>query len=405
MKILATADWHIRDKDIDEIEKCLNYLIEVAKKERPNLIIHAGDIFDSRDVKLDSISAKLTFHIFSELAEIAPICTILGTPLHEGYATESLVYASNIDHNVWVSSQPEQLRLHNGTLTSLEYVGRDKTDLILSMLPTPTKQFMQGTDEEISNALTPIFAGFGAQAAQYDCPHILVGHWTVRGAAISDTQVMVGRDIEIGTDQIALAKAHLTCLGHIHKAQKIGENMFYSGSIYRTKHGETEAKGFYIHEILGGIIETPEGKGVYSGSRFIETPARQRLTLKEDFSQGNDIQDLDATLRSLDPGEVKGASIKVELKAWEDETGAIDKQGIEDFYRAAGAESVEVHITAIPRENVRSERILKLETLREKVQERAALSCETVPETILEKADLLETMSDDEVLAHVANGT
>jgi exonuclease SbcD len=245
MKILHTADWHA-DANLKEFKKVSGFLIEKAREEEPDLIIIAGDVFDSRDIKLDSEACKAVFKVVYNLSEIAPVAIITGTPRHEGTATESLIFAS-AEHNIAVSARPEQLFLKEGQLYR-EFTLTDP-DAIISMVPTPTKQYMQGTDDEISQALTPIFAGFGASASEYYCPHIGVYHGTIRGAALSETQVMVGRDIEITKDQIALGNFDLFLCGHIHLKQKIEPNIYYSGSLFANNFGETQDHGFYVHEI------------------------------------------------------------------------------------------------------------------------------------------------------------
>ncbi len=52
MRLLHTADWHIgrvtmgiaRDEDI---HASIEEVIQIARDERPDLIVHAGDVFDS----------------------------------------------------------------------------------------------------------------------------------------------------------------------------------------------------------------------------------------------------------------------------------------------------------------------------------------------------------------------
>lgn len=58
----------------------------------------------------------------------------------------------------------------------------------------------------------------------------------------------------------------------------------------------------------------------------------------------------------------------------------------------------DIRIVRKPRENIRSEAVLKVETLREKLVAMAELKGETVPESILEKADLLESAPADEII-------
>ena len=253
MKILHTADWHIRDKDINEAEKCLNHILTLTRQEKPDLIIHAGDIFDSRNVRLDSMAAKLAFRIFSELADMAPVCSVLGTPSHEGEATEALQFI-NAKYPIWVAKRPEQIYLLDGRFHD-KFLGNDP-DAILSLIPQPTKQHfntdsdIKNADAEIANAMSAIFAGFGAKAVEYDAPHIVVYHGTIRGATLSNDQIMVGKDVEISKDQFGLSNADIVLCGHIHLPQEISPNIFYSGSLYAMNFGEIHKHGFYIHELL-----------------------------------------------------------------------------------------------------------------------------------------------------------
>lgn len=407
MKCLHLADLHARDKDLDEIKKCCATVTETAEAEQPDVIVIAGDVFDSRDIRLDSDTCRFIFPFISELADIAPVAIVLGTPFHEGHATEALRHITSMKHNVWVSSSPEQLIiLEGGVYKSALYPLRGKSTpmedvkAILSMVPQPTKQFLQVSDDELSNAMTPIFAGFGARAAAFDCPHILVMHGSIRGATLSNEQLMIGKDIEISKEQIQLANPDIVLAGHIHKSQLIEPNIYYSGSIYRVDAGEMEQKGFYVHEFGEfGLNQEYDWK-----SRFIETPARKIFKLEEDFTQeGYDLKELDATLYAFDLDDMDGADVRATLRVYQDEAATLEKEKIEEFYKSAGAQHVDVRIVRVPRETVRSEKLMRLTSLRDKVREMAALKGEDVSETILSKADWLETHTEDDILEY-ANG-
>ena len=125
------------------------------------------------------------------------------------------------------------------------------------MMPQPTKEYFSRTthssisesDQEIGGLLGAIFMGFGGMAAQWRKPHVLVGHFTVKGSVTSTGQTLIGREIEVSREQLEMARADAVLLGHIHKSQKIEPNVFYAGSVYRENVSEQEPKGFYIHEI------------------------------------------------------------------------------------------------------------------------------------------------------------
>ncbi len=410
MKILHTADLHYNDRDHDEIEKCVDFMISVACDEEPDLIVVSGDITDSQNLKLDSRSAKTICRQFSELADIAPVAVIIGTPSHDGRSAEILRWVRG-NYSIHVSEKPEQLYLFDGRLVDFTPPAEHTPDAIITQIPTPTKQFLidhsgavEDTDRTISTAMTSIFGAFGAAAAQLpSVPHVLSGHFQMGGAYISETQQLVGRDIEISTDQIAMANAHVNCLGHIHKQQKLGRNTFYSGSIYRKNFGEMEDKGFYIHEIKRAELD----ECYLDSSAFIRTPTRKLVKVNYDFVKNGFLEGSDANTQLLHAREDRfrdcpGSHIKLEIKVHQDEAGKINQAELErHLEEEMGAERVVIDITRIPRVNVRAEKVLKLEGLPDKVQEMGRLRLEDVPKTVLDKAGMLETMNPEEITAQV----
>ncbi|WP_300456662.1 metallophosphoesterase [Desulfobacula sp.] len=397
IKVLHTADWHYRDNDHDEIEKCVDAMISSAREEQPDVIIIAGDITDSQNLKLDSRSAKTICRQVSELADIAPVAIIIGTPSHDGKSAEILRFIKG-KHSIHVSEKPEQLCLSGGGLYTEGSGLSDKLiEAVITQIPTPTKQYFQSefsiaeSDREIANALSTLLGAFGATASQFNCPHILSGHFQMGGAFISETQQLVGRDIEVSTDQIAMANAHVVCLGHIHKQQEMKENVFYSGSIWRQNFGEMEDKGFYYHDLC---MNTPSR--LYD-STFVQVPTRKLLKIFENFIHA-DIQDLDMVIQTYGPEDIEGAYIKIEFKVWQDESGKINQAELERSFLEAGALKVDINLIRVPRETVRCAKVLQLNTLREKVSEMASLRLEEISEEILVKADLLENVNEDDLM-------
>lgn len=393
IKVIHTADWHCRDNDLDEVRKCLNFLVQTVRNEMPDMMMMSGDVFDSRYVKLDSKSAKLVFEIIQEIANLVPVAIVAGTPFHDGMTVEALRYIK-AKYPVWVSTVPQQVYLTpNGKFTTTPPY---PPELVISLVPPPTKQYFQSmsdinsTNQEISAAMTAMFAGFGARAAEFNCPHILAGHLSIGGAFVSDTQQLIGVDIEVSTDQLGLANAVVNMLGHIHFAQQIGDKTFYAGDLYRMDTGETEDKGFWLHELSSSGLQN---------STFIKTPTRKLYKLKYDFTDSQSDFQIPFTHEMLD--SIKDAIVTIELKVFEDEVSKIDQQNLE-LNLAEAKEYGDPKIIRVPRTNIRSERLLKLRTLREKIIEQARLRGEEVPESILLKADNLGSMTADEVVAMVA---
>lgn len=400
MKMLHAADFHLRDKDIEEEEKSLRFLIETARTEAVDLVVIAGDTFDSQDVKLDSKAAKLAVRSVSELADIAPVAIIIGTNSHDGKAPEILQFAKGI-FPVHVSAIPEQVFFIKDGWAFRESGTGYQPQAVISLIPQPTKQYFQtasgiaDSDSEIGNAMSGLFMGFGAQAAEFDCPHILVYHGSISGALLSNNQTLTGKDIEISRDQLALSGAHLVLCGHLHLPQELPGNIFYSGSIYANNWGENHKHGFYIHELDGKTL---------TASRYIEIPTRKLLRLQHDFVKNPPIEELDVVLYGLSADEIRNAFIRCDFTIYQDEAGKIDREKIESFFLSAGALEVDIRIIRIPRQNVRSEAVLKSETLRDKIQKMAEIKGEEVEWSVLMKAEILESIPPEELIAKITGG-
>lgn len=97
MKILHTADWHIgqfKGPVVDGVNlrsqdtvKCLEYMVEVAKKERPDVVCISGDIFHQEQIGPVRYSDEMIHatNIITALAHFAHYVIVMrGTPNHDG---------------------------------------------------------------------------------------------------------------------------------------------------------------------------------------------------------------------------------------------------------------------------------------------------------------------------------
>jgi len=407
VKILHCADLHIREKDIAEIERVLQFIIMTAKakQEQPDLTVIAGDIFDSRDVKVDSQSAITAIGFISDMADICPVAIVEGTSSHDGAAPRIMQYVRGL-FPVIVAEKPMQVILNSAgefvTEADNEGHGLDPK-IIITLIPQPTKQYWQsaagisGADQEIGAAMGGVFAGFGAQAANWPgVPHIAAYHGSIGGATLSNGQTRVGLEIEVSADQLALLNADAVLCGHIHYPQQIGERIFYSGSVYMNNFGENHQHGFYVHD----YSDAPEDAGWRS--EFIETPCKKALRFAHDYTGNGGVPDnlLDLMAPSQD---ITGAHVRIDLTVWQDEVDKIDRDAIEKAVMGAAA-SCDIRITRVPRETVRAASVLAAESLREKIEKRAEVVGEQVALEILLLADLLQGSKAEELLKQVMGG-
>jgi DNA repair exonuclease SbcCD nuclease subunit len=390
MKILHCADLHIRENALAEIDGCLQKIVTTAQEELPGRVVIAGDIFDSRDVKLDSQSAITAIGFVSALADICPVAIVIGTPSHDGNAPDIMRYSRGRKYDVTVSSLPEQLYLYQGALYRRKMVGNLQPEAVISMIPQPTKRFFQSAssiqtaDQEVGQTMSGLFMGF--RAGEYKCPHILVYHGGVSGARLPSGQMRIGLDIEVSTDQMMLASPDLICMGHIHQKQQIGDRSFYSGPIYATKIDEQGPNGFYIHHIPD---DPEEHRHV-----FIETPCKKAVRYTFDYTVS--VKPLDG-----DAENVADSHVRIDAKVWQDEVQKIDFDAMKSELLRWGAESVDIRIIRVPRENVRAEAVLKAESLRDKVQRMAELRGAEIGLSVLLKAEALETKPADELFSAI----
>jgi hypothetical protein len=131
-------------------------------------------------------------------------------------------------------------------------------------------------------------------------------------------------------------------------------------------------------------------------SRFIETPTKKIAQVKMDTT--SETFDLQGGLSDVD---FAGASVRVEIKAWQDDAAQIDRTAIEKELIGKGASEVDIRIIRVPRETVRSAEVTKAQGLPEKVTILAKARGEEVPEGVLSKAADLEMMPAEQILERV----
>ena len=371
MKILHTADWHI-DANIIEAGRCLQFLVGEASVIMPDLVCISGDMFNSADVRLDSDAACLAMTMVQKLAEYSyyGVVILIGTPSHDGLAAKIFDGL----HKVWVYDKPQSIVFDAVSTMDIGKEGDPFHRFMVSCLPQPTKQYLEtvaGGDIEDVNlkmveALTSICAGFGAAREQVDGPHVCLGHFSVRGCKISPTQQMIGYDIEMSADQLALANPSIWCLGHIHHAQEVAPNVFYSGSIYRVDMGERESeKGFFVH--------TVDNRSFQIESEFITAPATTMNKVKIGLDALPDPVMEQGQPVAIADDEIT-EKMQVVIKLYADQAAEVDFELIKADLMARGAKEVDIILQRIPRPNVRSAKVLAVESLREKLIARAELT-------------------------------
>lgn len=372
MDILHVSDSHFQDDKtiLNEIVKCNDVVIETAKKDRPDLIVHAGDIFEER-YSWDSDPAQRAIDFVMALADIAPLIIIKGTNTHDvgddvlrpfsKLNTIYPVYTSTKLGQVWFDGERFMPSIAPEQLITARDVGNSPA--LISCLPSPQKAHLlaiaenkgiKETDFQVADLLRTILTDWGVEnerVRKEGIPSILVAHCSALGARTASGQ-MIGRDIELSVEAIRMAKATVALLGHIHQAQDWGD-IFYPGSITRLSFGEPESKGFRTYTLDGAKL---------AHTQFIETPAREMTTIK--IESGTSPEEF---LKIVEKAGVSGGNVKIQYSTTETEMHTVDEKALTEALKKSGVESVKMEKTIETVERSRCEGMAATHDLGEKV--------------------------------------
>ena len=221
MKFAHLADTHIRNlKYHKEYREVFKNLYDKLKKEKPDYIIHCGDIAHTK-TQISPEFVDMCSNFFKNLADIAPTYIILGN--HDGNLRNSsrqdalTPIAKALDH-------PDLYLLRDSGEVALN----EKFTLnVLSVFDRNNWQFPTNTDRI----------------------NIALYHGSISGVK-TDT----GWRMEHGENDIAIFNNFdYGFLGDIHKTNQSIDHagkIRYPGSTVQQNHGETNDKGFLLWDIL-----------------------------------------------------------------------------------------------------------------------------------------------------------
>lgn len=291
MKVLHTADWHIGQfkgpvedgvnlRSLDTV-KCLEYMVEKAREEHPDLVCISGDVFHQEQIGPVRYSDEMVTatRIIDELSKVSKFVVVMrGTPNHDGFG-QFRVLTKMLEHNKKVA-----------VVTTPQVISTPIADIVC--IPGFDKQEFRakfpGLSAEEENLtwtkyISEMVMGLRAQCSQTNIvadmvPAILMAHYTVPGCNMESGQTSFFSNFEpvIPRESLQTARFDAVLLGHIHRPQMLEglENVFYSGAINAMNfNDEGQKRGFWIHEF--------EKKSLKKG-HFYETPYRKFQTIKWD---------------------------------------------------------------------------------------------------------------------------
>jgi len=243
MKILHTSDWHLGQSFMgksreEEHQAFLTWLLDTIEKENINVLIVAGDIFDTGTPP--NYALELYYNFLTKLSISSCENIIITAGNHDSIATlkapKQLLKALNI-HVITSGDENENevVAIYNkenleGIVCAVpflrDYVVRKSTHA--ETMNDKESSLTQGIKEHYNN----VYKEALKVSKKKDIPIIATGHFTTVGSRTSESEreIYIGGTLDI--DSSFLGKNFdYVALGHLHINQKVGsEHIRYSGS-------------------------------------------------------------------------------------------------------------------------------------------------------------------------------
>ena len=244
MKVIHTADWHLgrilNGKQLLEDQRyVLDQFINQMKEEKPDIIVIAGDLYDTTYPGKDTI--KLFEETISKLNIDLKIPIILISGNHDG--KERLNYgASWFEHsNLYIRTKLENMT------QPIRINGINFYTLPFATVAEVQHYFKDDSIQTHQQALDKCITSMSEILQPQDI-NVLIGHLTVQGGKTSDSE----RPLTIGTVETVERKSFnifdFVMLGHLHHPFSINEDTIkYSGSLLQYSFSEVrQPKGYRV---------------------------------------------------------------------------------------------------------------------------------------------------------------
>ena len=271
MKFFHLSDLHIglklMNRDLrEDQEYILDEITELARRERPDAVVIAGDIYDKA---VPSAEAVEVFDCFLEkLTEAAPEAVIMMISGNHDSAPRIDCFRKVLSRqNVYMVGQPPRMETEyiEKVVLKDEY-GEVNFYLLPFVKPSMVKQVV-GVDENGNNLSynETLHRLIGREKINSDERNVLVSHqfYLPSGKNAEDVERMdsemrtVGNIDEISAD--GLAKSDSAALGHIPKPMKVGSELYrYCGTPLACSVSEAQQqKGIIMVEMgVKGEVKT-----------------------------------------------------------------------------------------------------------------------------------------------------
>ncbi|MGA1941327.1 exonuclease SbcCD subunit D C-terminal domain-containing protein [Arcobacter sp. YIC-310] len=324
MKILHTSDWHLGQNFMgksrqEEHEAFLSWLFEIIKEKHIEVLIVAGDIFDTGTPP--NYALELYYNFLKQLSSIDTLnTTIITAGNHDSISTlkapKQLLQVLNVQ--VITSGDDEENEV-------IEIKKNDELKAIVCAVPflrdSVIRQSISGQTisqkEKVANSgIKAYYKNTYKKALDLkgdkSIPIIATGHLTTVGSRTSESErdIYIGGTLDIGGDYLGSLFDYVA-LGHLHINQAVGSNhVRYSGSPIPLSFSESKNTQKVNVVSFGETVEVEE----------LEIPLKRKLIVLK-----GDSEFIKKELKTI---EDKTAWIEVHIK---DDNPLVANQEIRDL--------------------------------------------------------------------------
>jgi DNA repair protein SbcD/Mre11 len=323
MKVLHTSDWHIGRtlcgrKRYNEFESFLSWLVETIQKERVDILLIAGDVFDTCAPSNRAQELYYRFLYNAAASSCRHIVIIAGNHDSPSFlnAPKDLLRALNV---YVIGAAPENREDEVLALTNDE----GSLELIVCAVPylrdrdirvSESGESVEDKEKKLIEGIRNHYAEVVAIAEQkrqgLDCeiPVIAMGHLFTAGAQTVEGDGV--RELYVGTlahvvSEIFPDSLNYLALGHLHIPQKVNgsETLRYSGSPLPMGFGEAKQEKSVCLVTFSGIhaevklvsvpvfqrLERIKGKWEELSTRILELSTNHSQTWLEVVYEGEEV--------------------------------------------------------------------------------------------------------------------
>ncbi|NMB28939.1 MAG: exonuclease SbcCD subunit D [Clostridiaceae bacterium] len=290
MRFIHVSDLHL-GKRVHEFPMAedqavvLDSIIDLCKRERPQAIVIAGDVYDKAIPSVEAMN--LYERLLTHLLELSvPILMIAGN--HDSGERLSHVSSLFTKHNIHI------VGVFNGTVPSVEVRGDDGGWVTFHLLPFiraghvrrffPERE-IKTVEEAIEAALTRVTRGKGRQ--------VLVAHQFVVARGFTPIRTE-SETLQVGTadevDVSLFSAFDYVALGHLHGMQQVGiHNVYYSGSPLPYSFSE-------VNHVKGALIVDMMADGSVT---VRQEPLKRRRNMRRISGTLSELLEQGVSLKSL----------------------------------------------------------------------------------------------------------